>query len=203
MSNLLSFTRVPSKRNHPMASEFAVSPDTAPYLVTSTKALAWIPEPMEPTPELWHPRLPDHVVRVAVRPDIGRGAGFFYWEVIHAVAEMGVSAEWGNVHPFTEEGIHLAKEHVESYGLSDLCLLMPSPAVGDPEEKLPLRDIALDQGLLPQPCSWLPLECVVIVPKNREFVGILGMLGRQGSMALVHNPSRAIGIAASPESLGG
>jgi len=203
MSNLLQLTRVPSKRSNPMVSEFAVSPDTSPYLVTSSKSLAWITEPMEPTPEMWHPRLPDHVVRVAVRPDIGRAAGLFYWEVIQAVAAMGKEAEWGNVHPFTEEGIHLAKEHVESYDLPDLCLLMAAPTAGDPEAALPLRDIALDQGMLPQPCSWLPLDCVVIVPKNREYVGLLGLLGRQGSMGLVHNPSRSIGIAASDESLGG
>jgi hypothetical protein len=198
MSNLLQLTRLPTKREQAAMSEFAVSADTAPYLVTSTKGLVWVPEPMEPTPELWGTRLPEHVVRVAVRLDLVRNMGSFYWEVVQAVAEMGKVAEWGSVHPFSEEGIHLAEEHVASYGMEDLCLLTPSDA-GD----LPLKDIALDMGLLPQPCSWLQAGCVVVVPKNREYVGMLGLLGRQGSMGLIHNASRAIGIAASSESLGG
>jgi hypothetical protein len=142
------------------------------------------------------------VVRFAVRADLTRHAGSFYLEVIQAVAAMGVQAEWGNVHPLTEEGIHLAEEHVASYGMDDLCLLIPSPVVEQSPKELPLKDIALDMGLLPQPCSWLLPGCAVVVPKNREFVGMLGLLGRQGSMGLIHNASRAIGITISSETLG-
>jgi len=192
MSNLLHVTRLPARGKNPLLMEIQVSPDTAPYLVTSSKAVTWIPAPMEATPELWANALPDHVVRVAVRTDLIRIYDSFFVEILDAVREKGVEAEWGNVHKLTEDGVRAAVDHVSFYGMGETCLLIPSKTEdGAP----PLRDIAMDLGCLPQPCKWLPTDCAVAVPKNREFVGMLGFLGRTGSVALVHNAARAVGIA--------
>jgi hypothetical protein len=118
--------------------------------------------------------------------------GPFFWEILEAVRAKGVELEWGNVHEYDEAGIRDAVDHVMYYDLGETCLLIPSKLE---EGGLPLREMALDLGCLPQPCTWLPANCAVAVPKNREFVGMLGLLGRMGSVALVHNAARAIGIA--------
>lgn len=189
VSNLIWVTRLPTRRDNPLLLEFQVQPETAPYLVTSTKSVVWIDEPMPATPDLWPNGVPDHVVRVAVRPDLRRNLGQFFWEVTQVVENTGRRLEWGNVHPFTEGGIGDAAEHVAGYDLGELCLLIPRD-----ESKLLLKDIALDLGLLPQPCSWLQDGCAIVVPKNREYVGMLGLMGRQGSVGLVHNAARAMAV---------
>lgn len=170
--------------------EMEVSSETAPYLVTSTTSLAWVDSPMDPTQEMWPDRTPDTVVRVAVRPDLVGPPGPLFAQILDVVGERGGNSRWGNVHPFTEDGVISSFEHVNFYGLGDLCLLVPNE-----ETSIPLRGIASDRGLLPQPCSWMPPECAVVVPKDRTFVGVLGRLGRGGSVAVVHNASRAIAIA--------
>jgi hypothetical protein len=190
VSNLLKVNRLPVRRDNPLLMEFEVQPKTAPYLVTSTKSVMWISEPMAATPELWPQGTPENVVRVAVRPGLTRSLGDFFWEVTQVVENTGRELEWGNVHPFTEEGIALAVDHVAYYELGDLCLLIPRD-----ESSLPLKDIAMDLGLLPQPCSWLPADTALVVPKNREYVGFLGLLGRKGAVGLVHNAARSIGVA--------
>jgi len=195
MSNLLQVTRLGARGKVPVMLEMAVSPETAPYLVTSSRSIVWIDKPMDPTLEMWGSSPPEHIVRVAVRPDLKGRTGEFFRELIEAVIAMGEKTEWGNVHPFTEDGIHAAVEHVEFYELGELCLLIPRD---ESEYELPLKDIALDLKLLPQVCSWLPPDCAVVVPKDRSFVGLMGMLGRRGSVALVHNASRAIAVARRP-----
>lgn len=190
MSNLLHVTRFRSKGDFPLMVEMEVSTETAPYLVTSTKSFTWVEAPMTPTQEMWPDRQPDKVVRVAVRPDLVGSSGPLFSQILDVVGERGGHAKWGNVHPFTEEGVLRAFEHVSFYGLGDLCLLIPQE-----ETTLPLKEIAIGRGLLPQPCSWMPPECAVVVPKDRTFVGVLGRLGRGGSVAVVHNASRAIAIA--------
>jgi len=193
MSNLLQVSQIPTRGKVPLMLEIQVVPETAPYLVSSTTEVVWIPESMAATPELWPRGVPDHIVRVAVREGGQRGYGPFFLEVLEAVRDRGVKSEWGNVHPLTEEGIQKAVDHIGFYELGETCLLIPFKA--DEKVTLPLRDIAADLGCLPQPTRWLPGNCVVAVPKNREYLGMVGILGRKGFVVVVHNAARAMGIA--------
>lgn len=213
VSHLLNRIKFPSPRKQdktPLMVEFPVNPDTAPYLVSSSGGLLWVEESMKPTPEMW-PRegAPDTIVRVAVRPDVSIGISGFFREVLAAVEAKALDLSWGSVQDYTEEGIEEAIAYVSHYDLGGLCLLYP-PAyqVRDPTSTepppLPLKDIALRHNMLPQPCSWMPRHAAVVVPKDREFLGSIGFLGRKGVVIMVHNAARGIAIASRrPSPTGG
>jgi len=186
MSHLLRVIRFNTKSSQeggkiPLMMEFSVNPSTGPYLVSSSASVLWVPEAH-----------PGDVVRAAVRPEKSNAAiiGSFFLEVMDAVEAMGRHSEWGNTHPFTENGVQRAVEHVKFYDQGELCLLIPRI-----ESSLPLKDIAMNLGCLPQPCSWVPGDCAIVVPKDRDFVGFLGVLGHKGLVAVVHNASRGMAIA--------
>lgn len=195
MSHLLHLSRLKSKAVQrgatPLILEYQVSADTAPYLVSSSSSVLWIHEPLS-----------DDIVRAAVRP-IQPGA--FFTEVIEAVAAMGRQAEWGNVHPLTREGIRHAIEHVAFYDLNDLELLVPRlqpvPSQEDAEDEAPgpvnglIRPLVEDLGLPLRPSSWLPSDCVVVVPKDRAYVGTVSQVTPKSLAGVVHNAARGIGIA--------
>jgi hypothetical protein len=201
MSNLLSRLRlVRHQKQVPVYMEFAVNPDTAPYLVTSSKGLVWVEASMDPEPDLWPREKPEHIVRVAVRPDVSPGPSGFYREVVEAVLARGQKSDWGNVLDYTEEGVEAAIEHVAHYEFGDLCLLYPPSSrmetpLDDAELPLPLKEIALRHELLPQPCSWMPDYSAAVVPKEREFLGAIGFHGRKGVVVLVHNAARGMALA--------
>lgn len=197
MSNLLHRLRIPGPargQKTPVMLEFPVNPDTAPFLVSSSKSVVWIDQAMEPSPEMWPADgAPGDIVRVAVRVDENKLGDYFH-EVVQAVAEKGLASEWGNIHDYSEDGVVAAIEHVEHYDLGTLCLLYNT---GD----LNLKVLALDHECLPQPSSWLPPGMAVVVPKEREFVGSIGTVGRgrKGVVVVVHNAARGMAIAtASP-----
>lgn len=204
MSHLLHVARLKSKAVQrgatPLMLEYRVTPETAPYLVSSTSSVMWIPEPH-----------PGDLVKAAVR-EVKPGP--FFLEVVEAVAAMGRQAEWGNVHPLTEEGLRAAIAHVESYDLTELELLVPRrhPLREEPEveegdgnddadqdtpEEVPSPITTLVQGLqLPiRPSSWLPPDCVVVVPQDRTYVGVLNLVTPKTLAAVVHNAARGIGVA--------
>lgn len=190
MSHLLQVSKHMSRSNTPVMVEIAVPEETAPYLVTSTDSLVWVPQPMEPTKEMWSGYVPEYVVRAAIRSiqDLPTADHLFY-HVVVSVAAQGLALDWGNVHPFTTQGVIDAVRHVSTYDMGDLCLLSPMQC------SLPLKKMALSDNLLIQKCSWLPSGYVVVVPKDRSFVGTLSLIGTESFFAVVHNASRAIGIA--------
>lgn len=161
--------------------EFPVNPETAPFLVTSTEALLWTME-----------AFPGDIVRAAIRQKATKEDVFR--EAFESIAVMGKEAEWGNSHPFTEAGFTAALGHVLGYDLDDLEFL--APMVREKDHKLgaykrPKWMSSL--SLPPKPTSWLPDDGAIIVPKNREFVGFIGLVGT-GVVAVIHNASRGIGV---------
>lgn len=183
VSNLLQVIRLGSKNTRkgavPLVVEFPVGPETAPYLVSSSTTVMWIGEPpiVQPRP----------MVKAAVRevePDV------FFQEVLEAVLIMGRDAEWGNVHPLTHDGLRAAIDHVESYGLTDLELLA-SPNLPKDALKAVVGDLAMPV----RPSSWVPTDCVIVLPKDREYVGILAKVTDKRMAGVIHNASRGIGIA--------
>jgi hypothetical protein len=163
----------------PLMMEFAVNPQTGPFLVSSTRGVMWIA-----------PRTPK--IRAASRP---LKLGPFFMEVIHEVAVMGAESKWGNVHPFSPEGLLNAVAHLRSYDLTDLEILkgpttdlsaFPAPVSG-PEEQPFLMGLPLVDA------EWLEPGFLVVVPQDRDFVGFMLLFGERG-LAVVHNASRGVAL---------
>ncbi len=182
MSNLLDITRIAKaklpKKGALLAMECDVSPDTAPYLVTTSKGLTWVGHASA-----------EGCITAAVRLDTHPDQ--FFLDVIEAVHAAGRKLEWGNIHPMSHEGMQVAIDHVEEYELGDVEILTPTAAKeGD------RGIIALTSRFdYPQrPCSWLPGDLAVIVPKDRGFVGMVYRVTGRDIVGLVHNAARGIAI---------
>lgn len=184
VADLLRVVEMDAKRLRkgavPLMMEFAVNPETAPFLVSSTRAVMWIT-----------PRKP--AVRAAVRPM--QDVGAFFREVVDAVAEVGAEAEWGNVQPFTAEGVVQALGHVRSYDLPDLEILA-HPDVDWQGIPSPQKDEAGHLTLLGFPlvhATWLDLKTLIVVPQDRDYLGFVMLVGGRG-LSVVHNASRGMAI---------
>ena len=214
MSNLLQLSRMKSsamernKKALPLYMEYKVNPEMAPYLVSSSNAVMWIEEAFE-----------GGLVRTAVRKVT---PGQVFWEAVKAVIVRGRESQWGNIHPFTPEGLAAAIEHVDEYDMGDLEVLMAPYVVPTPKAKMtaskktkvpvigslpvppevaaapvaqrPSWTLTQNIGLPVRPTNWLPQGTAVIVPADREYVGLLGHLTSKDVVMLVHNAGRAMGI---------
>jgi len=169
--------------------EYGVPEETAPYLVSSSSSVMWISEPH-----------PGPVVKAAVREV---SLGDFFRECVDAVAAMGRQQEWGNVHLLTLEGLRAAIEHVSFYELEPLELLIPRAyppqkvnKPGTPDLMPPdLRPLLEEVGLPFRPSAWVPANTVIVVPKDRAFVGVVWQVTPKKIAGVVHNAARGIAIA--------
>jgi hypothetical protein len=177
----------PTRKNSiPIMMEFPVNPELTPFLVSTMRATLWVN------------RAPNGIVRAATRkmenlPD-------YFLEVARSVTSAGRKYQWGNVHPLTKEGIQGAIEHVRSYDLNELELLA-NPKMNwegiSPEWKTDDKSIPVALFGLPlQPATWLPTDTVLVIPRDREFVGFV-LLFQERIASVVHNASRGIGVATS------
>lgn len=169
------------KKGVPLMMEFAINPDTGPFLVSSTRAVMWIT-----------PRVPK--VRAAFRP---MEMGPFFAEVIAAVAKLGEEAKWGNVHPLSPDGLLQAIGHIRSYDINELEILAhPDTDWGrlapvETETEGETHRTLL--GLPVEHAEWLDPSTVVVVPQEKGFVGFMFLFGDKG-LAVVHNASRGIAV---------
>ncbi|OHD26981.1 MAG: hypothetical protein A2Y38_08170 [Spirochaetes bacterium GWB1_59_5] len=185
MSHLLHVTRwkfeAVTRGGLPLIIEFPVHPDTAPYLVTSSQGLLWIEQPVghADTKEA------EPLVRAAVRDTTPNE---IFTQVVEQVLQEGRKRQWGNVHPLTAEGLVAAREHLAFYDLGETDILAPV------DEKDSARQLlkVLEQSY--QPCGWLPSRMLVLVPKDRTFVGVVGRLTSKKVAGVIHNPARSIAI---------
>ena len=155
--------------------EVPVNPDAGPYLVTANKTLLWLPT---------HYR---GLIRSAIRSGgMPEGA---YAEVVREVLAHGRRAQWSNSFAADRTGLIWALEHLRYYGLDDLELLVAtgesnlyrSEGVKDPE------------GVAWAECSWVPSGSAVLVPADRQYLGLVAVLKDAYSL-VVHNPSRGMAI---------
>jgi len=203
MSHLLHVTRLQSKAMQrkgvmPLMLEFNVTEETAPYLVSSSSSVMWVTEAH-----------PGPVVKAAVREV---RLGEFFREIVDAVVAMGRQQEWGNIHDLTLDGLRTAIEHVAFYDLEPLELLIPRthPARSEPDSEdeeeprgvspaglMPseLRPLIEQVGLPFRPSVWVPDGTVVVVPKDRTFVGVVSQVTPRKIAGVVHNAARGIGVA--------
>jgi len=157
-------------RVQPQMLEFQVNPELAPFLVSSTRAVMWVEKSGS-----------SDNIRAAVRARRG-----LYAELIGAVVEMSVRADWGNTQPLTTAGIKSCCDHLKFYGLEKIeALVAPDTDVS----KVDFKKLHVVHA------KWVPLDAVVLVPVDRGFVGTLGTLGSHKAVALVHNASRGMAVA--------
>jgi hypothetical protein len=163
----------------PLYMEFKVDALSAPYLVSSAKATLWVDSPSE-----------DGLVKAAIREGLSPALAFK--EIVAAVVARGRLSEWGNVQPFTPEGLGAAIAHVRDYEMGTVEVLMAPTKKGvrAPEWQQPSKI-----GVPVRWTSWLPAQVAVVVPTNREFVGLLGHLGKKHLVFAVHNASRGIAVS--------
>jgi len=142
------------------------------------------------TPPLPDKRKPEKVmlVRAAVRQ---AAPGLMFAEALKAIIARGRTSEWGNVHPFTAKGIKAAIDHVAFYEMGDLEILM---APFESNAKQPGWTHASALGYPVRPATWLPPKTAVVVPMNREYVGVLTHLSTKHVAMIVHNAGRSLGI---------
>lgn len=158
------------KKAAPLMMEFAVNPETSPFLISSAKTLMWV-------------EAHGKKVRAAFR-DLDTPK--FFAEVVVEVARRGRTSEWGNVHPLTVEGVVAAIAHVLSYDLpSPEVLLSPSCKLDIPGDMI--------LGCHVHRADWLDESTVVVVPQDRAFVGFVLLNGSSG-LSVVHNAGRSIAV---------
>jgi len=158
----------------PLAMEFPVDSQTAPFLVSNSTSLTWVPA------------APSSRVRAAVRRNLSLQD--FFKEIVVEVALVGKEAGWGNSHDHSLDGIRGCIEHVRSYDLPKVQLLC---SLTDPI----LEDRDSWEGCEITRVHWLPDNTVVAVPSDRGFVGFVFQLQRNEIISVVHNASRGLGVA--------
>jgi len=162
--------------------QLPVPGDTAPYLVSSTRAFLWVQ------------KAPNGTVRCATRTMPDGGLGALWWEIVAACHAEGTKLEWGQTAPCTRAGIKRVIKHVQRYNEGEKLTLM----VGHDTPHTLLNNKAMPkvhQGCKVIVVSWLQGETVVCVPTDRLLIGNMLLLGDDKWSALLHNASRTIGIA--------
>ena len=188
MSNLLQVIRarpeaMTRKGVTPIILEFGVDEATAPYLVSASSGTMWIETP--------HPG-DKPIIKAAVQKNITPGEMF--WMASKAIYERSLTSEWGSAQPYTQEGLEAAIEHVSSYGMGTVEILIPPGKKEDRPKWLLDRDV----GEFLRVSSWVPENCVIIVPTDRNFVGMIVHLSPTATAMAVHNPSRGFAMCWNP-----
>jgi len=181
MSNLLTVKRFKSKATDkgktPIIVEgISVDPLCAPYLVTSSTGVVWVEKPH-----------PGDVVKAAVRIT---APGVIFTELLEAIIKRSETDDWGSVCPYNAKGLKEAIQYLSFYGLADVEILMPPTA----KNKWPKWLLTKHLDLSVRPSSWIPKGYIVVIPRDRDYVGMIGHLDGTRVAALVHNASRGIAI---------
>lgn len=171
--NLLNVVRTdsfgPRKGSVPLMVEFRVNPETAPFLVSSTRSFVWV------TPK-------QDKLRTAIRSLDETGIEGVFQTLITNIAETGADGKWGNTHPFTPAGLKAAHAHLSYYDLAEVEVL------AHPETDV--EPLGLDVCLR---ATWVPVGWALVLPLDRDFVGFIVVSGDR-YLVVVHNSSRAVAV---------
>jgi len=125
-------------------------------------------------------------VRKGVRP------GDLFWEASEAIYNRSLELQWGSAHPFTEAGVAAAIDHVDSYDMGQLDILVGHAS--GPTKKHPDWLLEKNIGHRVRMSAWIPDDCAIIVPTDRQFVGMMVHLSPTAVAIAVHNPSRGFAM---------
>jgi hypothetical protein len=159
----------PSKKGaSPLFLEFSINDELKPFLVSSTRGFIWVY------------RTKENRVRTALRKNFDRSS--IYNDIIIDIMKQGKECSWGNVFEGGLSALSQAKARMLEYGFTEVEILTGNPSHKD------------NKDLTFSPC--IPTNLLVVVPKDREYLGFLGTLQEnpQNFCVLVHNASRGICI---------
>ena len=168
MADLLKIIKFNNLKKTPLLFEFKVKGELSPFLVTNSKSILWVDAPND-------------TVRAAVR--INTKVKDFFMEILEEIYTVGKEAEWGNVHDFSDEGLNHAISYLQDYDVGSVEVLMHPNSASILSTRVKVTNT-----------HWLPENCAVVVPKDRDFLGFIGMVGKN-FVGVIHNPSRGISIA--------
>lgn len=183
MSNLLQVTRyhpdgMDKKGATPIIIEVNVNPETAPYLVSASSGFMWIEESYKSE---------SHFIKAAVQT--GVTPGDLFWSAAKVIFGRAKISQWGNAQPFTKQGLGAAIDHVQSYDMGELDILVNQYG-GKAKKPKWLNDF--DERL--KPTVWVPDNCAIVVPTDRQFLGILIHISSKSTATTIHNPSRGFAM---------
>lgn len=170
MADLLKIIKFNNLKKTPLLFEFKVKGELAPFLVTNSKSILWVDAPND-------------TVRAGVR--VNTRVKDFFMEVINELATVGDDAQWGNTHEFSPDGVREAISYLQGYEVGALEVLVHPNSASD-----------IDVAVKVTNTHWLPEKCAVVVPQDRDFLGFIGLIGKD-FVGVVHNPSRGLSIARS------
>lgn len=165
--SLLEIIPLPKKGKIQAFTVVPVSPETAPYLVTSSKSVVWVKSPKE-----------GNVVWAAIRNRCA--PTFLYEEMFRSILDKSMEEGWENV--FSQSQVDKACMRLCEYDIVETELLV------GPD--FPVEDLKIPAF----PVEWLPAGYAVVVPSNRAFLGSLMDFANGEFAAVVHNASRGISI---------
>lgn len=93
-----------------------------------------------------------------------------YHAMVMEVIRQGKERSWGNVFPNTPKGAKAAHEYLESFGLDSV--------------------ETLDQSKN----TWIPEGSAVMVPRDRSYLGIVGVWDADTYTVVLHNPARGMAL---------
>jgi hypothetical protein len=149
----------------PLITDFGVTADVNAYPFLVSTTKAYR--------WVWQP--PVGPLRVGVRQSLEEDPPWA--QIIAAVIAASRTYLWGADHPLSEAGVAACIQHVREYGVSDYDVVAADPILGAAVE------------------SWVPKDCVLVIPKNRALLGTINVFPKGGYSFVVENPSRAMGIA--------
>lgn len=150
--------------------ELPVNEESAPFLVSKTRGLLWL--------EAAHRKQ----IRAAVVP--GTPSDDLFLQVVREVQSKGIERQWGNSFPNTPEGLTEALAYLRYYEQDELELL-----TSDLEFEASPSWEAVTVVIAP----WVPKGCVVIVPQDRQYLGMVGLF-KDAHTVVLNNPTRGMAI---------
>jgi hypothetical protein len=93
--------------------------------------------------------------------------------------EKSIEERWGNVFPMSEEGVKACLEHLNEFGEIEILAHPKQDTFGQEVVQV----------------SWVPKGCLVFVPKERGYLGSIGVFRTGEKVVLIHNPRLGVAIA--------
>lgn len=153
--------------------QLPVDPKNAPFLVSNRNGI-------EPS-VLWiHKAGKNGKVNCCPRED-----SKIRTEIIKEIVATGEEKEVGNVHPLTKEGVEAALAYLKTYEIDDCEALVAK----DVEETF------LSDEMNAYVKEWVPEGHLVLVPRDRTYLGDMGMMSTGHVVVVIHNPLRGMAIA--------